>query len=222
VPDAPDNRVSPAYAGAPGSEYFRWQSQGAEVGARLTARRLARWVGEGESVLDFGCGSGQLLAHLAPRVRIGVEPNPAARAAAAATGATVHACLDEVDDASVDVVVSNHALEHTLQPRTELVHMRRVLRPGGRLVLVVPLDDWRSQRDPRPDRNNHLYAWTPRTLANLARDAGFRVVACNVVTDAWPPGYRRLARLPAGVFNVLARATALLLRRRQLLLVAEK
>ena len=49
-----------------------------------------------------------------------------------------------VPSQTIDVVISNHALEHTLSPFDELVELRRVLRSGRRLeVLWLPLDDWR-------------------------------------------------------------------------------
>lgn len=222
MPDADDSRVSPAYSGERGAEYFAWQSHGAHAATPLLRRLYAEWTDGADSVLDFGCGGGALLASIEAPVRIGVEPNDTARAAAAAAGLDVRASLDEVTDGSVAVALSNHALEHVRQPFAELAGLHRVLRPGGRLVLVVPLDDWRSQRDPTPDGNNHLYAWTPRVLANLVRDAGFEVLECRVHRYAWPPGYRLLARLPTRAFDALAAAAAVLLRRRQIVLVARR
>ena len=70
--------------------------------------------------------------------------------------------LREVETASVDVIISNHALEHCREPFGELVEMRRVLRPNGQVVLILPLDDWRRSRNFRVnDINHHLFAWTP-------------------------------------------------------------
>lgn len=46
--------------------------------------------------------------------------------------------LSEVADASFDVVIASHVIEHLANPLKALVELQRVLRPGGRLVLIVP------------------------------------------------------------------------------------
>jgi SAM-dependent methyltransferase len=122
-----------------------------------------------------------------------------------------------------DVVISNHALEHTLAPLAELRELRRILKPGGRLVLWLPVDDWRSQRRPGEDVNHHLYTWTPLLLRNLLDEAGFEVRECRVVTHAWPRFHEFLfSRLPRPAFDVLARLWAVLRRRRQVMALAER
>jgi SAM-dependent methyltransferase len=46
--------------------------------------------------------------------------------------------LAPIADASVDFVIASHVLEHLDNPVAALLEWRRVLRPRGRLVLVVP------------------------------------------------------------------------------------
>jgi len=210
------------YRGAAGADYFAYQARIGRVGARLNRWKFLPHVGPADTVVDFGCGGGWLLAGLPAARRIGVEVNPVARAVAEAQGLEVVAGTDALEDGLADVVISNHALEHTLAPAAELAGLRRVLRPGGRLVLWLPLDDWRTQRRVRPEPNHHLYTWTPLLLANLLGEAGFAVERCAVVAHAWPPGFARLARLPAPLFDVLARAWAVARRRRQLVAIARR
>jgi len=59
-------------------------------------------------------------------------------------------------DASLDAVVASHVIEHVANPIAALVEFQRVLRPGGRLVLVVP------------DRE-HTFDWVrkPTSFAHL-------------------------------------------------------
>jgi SAM-dependent methyltransferase len=42
------------------------------------------------------------------------------------------------EDASFDVAVAEHVIEHTTRPDEVLARMRRLLRPGGHLVVIVP------------------------------------------------------------------------------------
>ena len=203
--------------------YFAWQRDSASLSARLDPPVFQPYVRPDDAVLDFGCGTGALLAALRSGPKFGVEVNEAARRVAAEAGMRVVAGTGELPAESIDVVISNHALEHVLDPLAELRLLYGVLKPGGRVVLRLPLDDWRAQRNPADDGNHHLYAWTPRLIANLLREAGFQVERSEVLTYAWPPRSERLVdRLPRALFDLFARATAVALRRRQLLVVARR
>jgi SAM-dependent methyltransferase len=210
-----------AYRGERGRRYFEWQRQIGEAGARLNRWKFLPHVSDDAVVLDFGCGSGALLAGLPAARRIGVEVSEQARAVAAKGGIETHASLRDVPGDSVDVAISNHALEHTLDPHGELCELRRVLRPDGKLVLWVPCDDWRNESASRTDRNHHLHTWTPLLLRNLLAEAGFDVEHCRLVTHAWPPAYERLESiLPRRAFDALSYVTAVVRRRRQVMAVA--
>ncbi len=136
------------YAGDAGSEYFAWQNAtSGDVGGRLNARKFARHVPADATVVDFGCGAGYMLQHLPGRSqRIGIEPAPAAREDALSRGLRVVASAADVLPGSVDIVVSNHALEHAVEPVGELVALRELLKPSGTLRVWVPIDDWASTR----------------------------------------------------------------------------
>lgn len=218
----PDKRVSDRYLGR-GREYRGWQRDSGRFFAQLSAARFQPYVGREATVVDFGCGGGELLAGLDARERIGIEVNPIARSEAAERGIATHSSLDELDTACADVVISSHALEHVINPFGELVAIQRVLKAGGTFVLWLPIDDWRAQRRlDSDDHSNHLYTWTPQLIANLLVEAGFDVRSAEILTRAWPPRiYRRLHEsLPAWLFDRLAYLTAVALRRRQLLVVA--
>ena len=215
--------MSERYHGSEGEAYFAWQRGSGPVSALVDVPVFQQYVGPADTVLDFGCGSGALVAALSSGPKLGVEVNAAARHEASEAGVEVVASTGEVAVESVDVVISNHALEHVLDPLAELRLLRGVLKPGGRFVLRLPLDDWRTQRDPTDDGNHHLFTWTPRLIANLLREAGFVVERSEVVTHAWPPRLLSLAdRVPRQLFDLLARASAVVLRRRQLLVVARR
>lgn len=217
-----ESKVGQHYSGARGEAYLDYQRRFGELGAQLNLFKFSDHVSAGDAVVDFGCGIGALLERLPAASRIGVEVSESARRDAEARDLQVVASASELESASADVVISNHALEHTLAPLDELRELLRVLRPGGKLVLWLPVDDWRGQRRPRPDPNHHLYTWTPLLLANLLEEAGFEVEQCRVVTHAWPPFTAFLSRLPRFLFDLLARAWAVLRRRRQVMAVARR
>jgi SAM-dependent methyltransferase len=216
-------RVSDEYEGSKGSGYSAWQLANTAGLVEEKARRFRPFAAGAATVLDFGCGGGDILAKMPCERRIGVEANPFSAEAAHNLGIEIVRNLDHVAADSVDLVISNHALEHCLRPADELRGMVRVLRSGGRLVIVLPLDDWRTQRNyEAPDVNHHLYTWTPLSLGNILKEVGLVVESVRVVHHAWPPkGARFLwAHLPTRMFDLLAMLTAVLIRRRQILAVA--
>lgn len=174
--------------------YFDWQAPIGEFGGWANLTKFAAHVSCDSRVLDFGCGGGDLLHNLECRRRIGVEPNPVAAAAAAKRGIEVFASAAAVPDGSVDVIVSNNALEHTRRPFDELLELRKKLAAGGKIVFVVPCEAI-SRRYRPGDVNRHLYSWSPMAIGNLFSEAGFSVLESRPYIHKWPPGYRLLARL---------------------------
>jgi ubiquinone/menaquinone biosynthesis C-methylase UbiE len=106
-------------------------------------------AGAGMRAIDLGCGSGQLTLRIAPEVDtvIGVDVSQRMidllRANSSAAGLTnVEGRATpiehlEVDEGSVDVIVSNYALHHLRDPDKAAAVKRAAgwLRPGGRLVV---------------------------------------------------------------------------------------
>jgi SAM-dependent methyltransferase len=158
-------------------------------------RRRALLLAEarpGERVLDLGCGAGRFVAALrdAGCDPVGVELAEAAleRARANAPGADLRLLEDDgslpLEHGSVDLVWCSEVLEHVADTDHLLLEVRRVLRPGGRLLATVPfhgrvqaaliaLTRFESHFDPTGE---HLRFYTRRSLAATLRDAGFEAV----------------------------------------------
>lgn len=217
----PNPNVSPHYLGDRGAQYARWQLESTSAMGVINARKFRRFVTPEDTVLDFGCGGGFMLLALECARRLGTDPNETALTVARENGIDAFPSIAVVPPATVDVVITNHALEHTTRPLDELRSIRAVLKPTGRLVMVIPIDDWRTQRhyDSR-DINHHLYTWTPQLLGNLLADAGFKLDRISIMTHAWPPGFRIWRRFPAPLFDAFCVAWAILRRRRQIHAVA--
>lgn len=118
------------------------------------------WAGglaEGRDVLEAACGPGRGLGYLAARARsvVGGDLTPALVAAANAHygGAPKAVVMDaqkmHFADASFDLVLLFEALYYLPQPLEFLAEARRVLRPGGRLLISCPNPEW-AEFNPSP------------------------------------------------------------------------
>jgi ubiquinone/menaquinone biosynthesis C-methylase UbiE len=113
----------------------------------------------GRRVLDVGCGDRpyeRLLGSAAEIVGFDMPENPRA---------DLHGTIDAipVEDASFDVVLCLQVLEHVPDPAAAVRELRRVVKPGGRVLLsthgVYPFH-------PNPD---DFWRWTNDGLAHLFR-----------------------------------------------------
>ncbi len=192
---------------------------------RARARRLQPDVPADASLFEFGCGAGWNLADLRCRRRVGMDASVFLRAEVEAVGAEFVEDSADFPAGSFDIALAHHSLEHVADPAAVLVELRRLLRPVGRLLVVVPYEYGRAGRSFRPDEpNRHLFAWTPQTLGMLATVCGFTVTRVGLRRYGYDRFAARLAvRLGRGetTFRILRRAGQLLFPLREVALLAQ-
>jgi SAM-dependent methyltransferase len=130
-------------------------------------------------ILDAGCGSGRNMVELAPLGTVtGVELSDTSVALARERG------VGEVIEGSVlempfetntfDLAVSLDVIEHLDQHLEALRELRRVVAPGGALLVTVPAYGWLwSGHD---EINHHFRRYTRRSLQRVAQQAGWQQV----------------------------------------------
>jgi ubiquinone/menaquinone biosynthesis C-methylase UbiE len=170
---------------------------------------LGRPVGARETVLDVGCGTGWLAAGL-PRALpglsvIGVDLSQGMLERARAAGAWPLLRADAqrlpLATASVDLIVTRGVLHHLPDVPAALTEWRRVLRPGGAVVVAcepTPATEAHSEplvrallrvlhRPLTPEEDfwevasmaANLHVFTPAQLAAMATGAGYREVSLS-------------------------------------------
>ena len=161
----------------------------------------------GQRLLDLGCGPGLLLGQALARGAgawgIDLSATALALARARAAGARLHACNAEAlcfRDGSFDVVTCVGTFEHFLDGDRTLAEMRRVLRPGGRICVMVPNSrtlKWQLEGEllGRHDRDSHERAAPLEAWRDVFAGNGF--VIDRIHRDEWP-AYRRRRLLGRG------------------------
>lgn len=159
---------------------------------RFIGEGLALWRPRGK-FLDVGCALGTLLAGVREGSGwdvAGLEYMPAA----ARVGKELHGIdtaiggldLAPWPESSFDYVHANNVLEHESRPLEALRAARRLLKPGGRLQLVLPNGPmdvranvrlYKSAGRPVVTRHSgHLFFYSRRGLMALLERAGFRLL----------------------------------------------
>jgi SAM-dependent methyltransferase len=127
-------------------------------------------------ILDAGCGSGRNMVEFARRGAVtGVELSPASveKARARNSGEVIEGSVLQMpfSDASFDLAASLDVIEHLEDDLGALRELRRVVAPGGALLVTVPAYQWLwSGHD---EINHHHRRYTRRSLLAVAERAGW-------------------------------------------------
>ncbi|ORV10773.1 SAM-dependent methyltransferase [Mycobacterium celatum] len=174
--------------------------------AQAAARRLltawqhpVEWLNipSGGTALDVGCGPGTVTASLARAagpggLALGVDISEPmlARAVRAESGPQVGFLRADAQrlplrDDTVDAVVSIAVLQLIPEPAAALSEIARVLRPGGRLAIMVPTAG-RAARFWRMLPNTGAHVFDDDELGDILEDHGFASVRVkNFSTIQW-------------------------------------
>jgi SAM-dependent methyltransferase len=186
------------------SQYFNWQKKTGIFGGNAELFKFKDYIKYEDKVIDFGCGGGFLLTALECSEKRGIEINEFARKYAENENClSVVATIDEIENEWADVIISNHALEHTYDPLTIILKLTNKLKKGGLLIIVVPQEY--KDKYQENDVNQHLYTWTPLTLGNLVKTCGLEVITSHTLIHKWPPYYEMIYKLTGqSIFNLIS------------------
>ena len=148
-------------------------------------------------VLDIGCGVGDFL-HVMESLgweTTGIEPSEEAQAIAKKrTKAELYSPedIEILHDENFDLITMWHVLEHVDDLKTEIAHLQRLLKKGGRLVLALPnfksydaefyKEKWAAYDVPR-----HLSHFCRKSIANIFKNSQLQLIKTNKL--AWDAYY---------------------------------
>lgn len=157
----------------------------------------------GSKVLDIGCGTGFAVLQLASlsfiRKACGIDISSVMVEKARAKvpqGVREKTEFCQASSESIpyptrefDYVLCTNSFHHYIDPLSALAEMRRVLRPGGRVVILENAPDlswytWAWDYILRMIEKGHVRYYTSRELGQMLRDAGFESIKlCHLKSD---------------------------------------
>lgn len=207
--------VMDAYSAVQDETYVE-ERLGRELTFRRHLRDMERVTGpaEGRALLDVGAYIGVFVEMAADAgwQAQGIEPSEWAAAEAQRRGLDVRVgTLDTVtlSEGSFDVITMWDVIEHLADPAAEIEKVRKLLRPGGWLVvhtmdIDAPLSRIAGRRWPWL-MDMHLYYFSKGTLRRMLSEQGYNVVWDGAQGRYLSLGY--LASRVAGMNAALGRLT---------------
>ena len=158
-----------------GNAFNRLAKQQLEDALAAAAARHARG-----RLIDVGCGEKPYAGTFAPYVdeHVGVD-HPDSPHALTSVDVVAGAYDIPLADASFDTALMAEVLEHLETPERALAEARRLLRPGGALIVTTPFM-WVLHEEPRD-----FFRYTPHALRLLLTRAGFTGVDVRPLSGQW-------------------------------------
>jgi len=195
----PGGRILASFYDKPGYQCHELHSDAAQLSDAAARFEIFEPAATKGVLLDYGCGSGNMLR--ASRIRgwqpVGVEIGVNARSILLAEGFEVFPDLAGAEHlrGQIDVLTMIHVLEHLVEPGLVLRQVSEMLKPNGLFVVEVPNAGSLRARiagSPlaglltRPVQRYqafpiHLYHFEVRQLTQLLEKHGFEIVAMHTV-----------------------------------------
>jgi len=146
-------------------------------------------------IMDLGCATGNFIA-VRPEIIEGVESDPESCRIAKERGfkvleLDVEKDMDQLPGAKYEGVYAKHIIEHLHNPLNFLKQIKRILKPGGKAVILTPNCPfmlphfWGDYTHQRP--------FTEKSLRRICYDAGFSKIKIYEDFRCYP-GLGRLIR----------------------------
>jgi len=164
---------------------------------------FSRYVPADATVVDVGAGYCEFINNISAARKLAIDLNRDTERYASPGVEVIHndaSAMNELADDSVDVVFMSNFLEHLFDKTAVLATLqesRRVIRPGGRLMLLQP--NIRFLPGEYWDFFDHRTPLSDRSLSEALRLLGMKILVCHprflpYTTKSWFPKASILVR----------------------------
>ena len=167
-------------------------------------------------ILDVGCAQGTLALLLAERghqvTAVDIRPQFLQYAQSRYERGDIHFLVANVLEDELphgfDLIFANQIIEHLVYPTQLLERLKRLLKPGGRLVVTTPngqylmngLPSYRDLGDPRDwehmqftaDGDGHFFAYRANELKEIFHSVGYEGIRCHFFETPFISGHMKI------------------------------
>lgn len=127
-------------------------------------------------ILDIGCATGNFIS-VAPSIIEGIDVDDDCLRAAKKRGLNVRKIdlnkeMHILESDKYEGIYAKHVIEHLQEPLNFLREIKRILKPGGKAIILTPNCPYMLDKGFWDDYT-HIHPFTRRSLQMLAIDAGF-------------------------------------------------
>jgi len=128
-------------------------------------------------ILDIGCATGNFIA-VNPEIIEGIEKDEESVNIARSRGFKVSKIdiekeMSALDGEKYQAIYAKQIIEHLKEPSEFMRQIKRILKPGGKAVILTPNCPYLLHKTFWDDYT-HQHPFTKKSLAMIAYDAGFR------------------------------------------------
>jgi len=127
-----------------------------------------------ESVIEIGCGSGNLLERFKSKKLFGIEPNKSSFEICSQKFPSKNIFFEELsENTKFDLIISVCVIEHTLNPLSFLEKCKNILADDGYIILILPIQDLKSYD---PFFLDHLHHFSKNHIIKLLNSLNLHCV----------------------------------------------
>jgi SAM-dependent methyltransferase len=167
------------------SEFFTSVS---EVTNLYYRKKFNKYINQQFEILDFGCGSGELLELIQCKYKIGVEINKFSQNKLKTKKIIFVSKLNDIKKKKFDTIFALSVIDHLQDPIYFIKKLANKLKKNGQLIIIIRHDN-KNQNQINSSWKGHLYSWSMLSFNNLLNSIGLRSIDHGIIKMTLPPGY---------------------------------